>query len=140
MKLILALTLLTFSTISFSNTIFFQCKSTAVPGVNPFTAKGAITTDANSTADGVMDIQVQKLNEVESLQVFEQVKITGTIKHFNPGEVTKNSFDQLILKTDNPYLKSMNLLIDEKTFLSSEVLSLDNFLYRSNCESVSEVR
>jgi hypothetical protein len=139
MKLVLSLMLLGFSTLAFSNTIFFQCKTNPVPGVNEFWAKGVVTINTISQTEGLMDIVVQKINEVESAQVYEQVKITGVLKHFNPGEVTKNAFDQLILTTDHPYLKSMNLLIDENTALSSQVLSIDNFLYRSNCESMPEI-
>lgn len=138
MNLFLTLTLLMFSTFAFSETIYFQCKAKPVPGVNEFNAKGVVTVDGLGHADGVIDIQVQKINEVESAQIFEQVKITGLVRHFNPGEVTKGSFEQLILTTDHSYLKSLNLLIDENIALSSQVLSIDNFLYRSNCESVAE--
>ena len=138
MKLFLTLTLLSFSTLCFSETLFFQCKAHSIPGVNVFVAKGVVTINALSQADGVLDIEVQKINEDESAQIFEQIKITGLVKHFAPGEVTKNSFEQLILTSNHPYIKSLNLLIDEHSALSSQVLSIDNFLYRSNCESVAE--
>jgi len=123
---------------SFFRDYSFQCKSKPVPGVNGFTAKGLVVVENLKHAEGVVDIQVQKLNEEDSVQIFEQVKITGIVRHFNPGEVTNTSFDQLILTTDHAYIKSLNLLLDERTALSSQVLSVDNFLYRSNCESVEE--
>lgn len=138
MKLLLTLTLLTISTIAFSETIYFQCKSQPVPGVNEFIAKGVVTFDGLKRAEGVIDIQVQKINEEESAQFFEQIKVSGLVKYFSPGEVTRNSFVQLILTTEHSYLKSLNLLIDENTALSSQILSADNFLYRSNCESIKE--
>lgn len=138
MKLLLTLTLLTISTIAFSETIYFQCKAKPVPGINEFIAKGVVTMDELQRAEGVIDIQVQKINEEESAQIFEQIKVTGLVRYFSPGEVTKNGFEQLILTTEHSYLKSLNLLIDENTALSSQVLSIDNFLYRSNCESIKE--
>jgi hypothetical protein len=137
MKIFLIITLLTFQTLAYSEVINFACKSTPVPGVNEFSAKGFVLIEDSKHAEGVINIEVQKINETDSAQIFEQIKISGLVRHFKAGEVTKNAFDQLILTTDHAYLKSLNLLIDENSALSSEVLSTDNFLYRSNCETLN---
>ncbi len=136
MKTILAITLLIISNFSFAETVNFQCKAMTIPGVNVFSAKGMVSVDELSKASGVINILVQKIDEEESAQVFEQIKIEGLIKHFNPGDVSVSGFDQLVLTTDHSYLKSLNLLLDEGSEYSSQVLSIDNFLYRSNCEII----
>src|SRR5438094_942798 len=128
--LILALPLGSFAS---SSLVTFQCKSAEVDGVHKFDAKGVVSIDEYSKVDGYVSIQVQKAQAPDSVQVFEEIKVSGTRQHFNPGELVPNEFDQLTLFTNESYIKSMNLLLNFKVEIASQVFTVDNFLYRSNC-------
>lgn len=129
--LIFALPLAGFASVS--NIVSFQCKSAEVDGVHKFDAKGVVSIDEYNKVDGYISIQVQKAQAPDSVQVFEEIKVNGTRQHFNPGELVPNEFDQLTLFTNESYIKSMNLLLNFKVEIASQVFTIDNFLYRSNC-------
>jgi hypothetical protein len=134
MKSLLALILIALPLGSFASIVTFNCKSTEVLGVNKFDAKGIIVIDEENIVEGVMSLQVQKAQADGSIQIFEEIKVEGTRQHFEAGKITINAFDQLTLKSSDTYIKTLNLLLDFKVEIASQIFSVDNFLYRSNCE------
>ncbi|NOT80574.1 MAG: hypothetical protein HOP07_16425 [Bacteriovoracaceae bacterium] len=136
MKSLLSLFLIVFSVGSFANTISFQCKSVDNPGFHKFDAHGVISIDDLNNVEGIAIVSTQKADAIESLQTFEDVKVKGYIRHFRAGEVTREAFDQVVLSTNTPYLKTLNLLIDFEDKSSSRIISIDNFSYRSNCKTI----
>lgn len=120
-----------------ASVISFQCTSTDFPGIHKFDAHGVVTVDDNDNVEGVATVVTQKAESTQSVQTFEEVRVYGYIRHFRAGEVSKEAFDQVVLKTNEAYLKSLNLLLDFEEKISSRVLSIDNFSYRSNCKTVA---
>ena len=120
---------------AFANVLSFQCVSSDLPGVHKFDASGTVSVDDLNKVEGVLTIHTQKAQSIQSVQTFEEVRVTGFIRHFKDGELTKKAFDQLVLtKTNEPYIKSLNLLLDFETKIASRASSIDNFSYRSNCK------
>jgi hypothetical protein len=64
--------------------------------------------------------------------------VSGYLRHYNSGGNPKKEFDQLILKVNNNYIKGINIVLDSFLPLVSNVLSIDNFLYRSDCNPTME--
>ncbi|MFA6238515.1 MAG: hypothetical protein WC635_14370 [Bacteriovorax sp.] len=133
MKKLLALTLFSLSFALSASIITFECKSPEVAGVHKFDARGIVSVDEYNVVDGVVSLQVQKAQAEGSAQVFEEIKVNGTRQHFEAGQMSSNAFEQLTLTTKESYIKTLNLMIDFKVEISSQVSSVDNFLYRSNC-------
>jgi hypothetical protein len=133
MQKLLALILIVFPLGSFASIITFQCKSAEVQGIHKFDAKGIVVIDEDNKVEGVVSLQVQKAQAAGSVQIFEEIKVEGSRQHFEAGKITINSFDQLTLSTKDNYIKTLNLLLDFKVEIASQVFSVDNFLYRSNC-------
>lgn len=125
---------------AFSNAISFRCKSVNVPNVHKFDASGIVTVDDFNKVEGLVNVITEKAGALQSVQSFEEVRVEGYIRHFNAGEVTKEPFDQLVLKTNEPYLKTMNLLLGFEEKIASRVSTIDNFSYRSNCKIVDTFR
>jgi hypothetical protein len=117
--------------------IKFECKAPEVEGIHKFEAKGILSVDEYNKVDGILSIQVQKAQAEGSIQLYEEIPVTGTFQHFKAGEFANNSFDQFTLFTREAYIKNLNLLVDLKVEIASQVLSIDNFLYRSNCYTVT---
>jgi hypothetical protein len=142
MKKLLAVLILSLPLGSFASIMTFQCKSSEIEGFHKFDANGVVAVDEYNKAEGVISLQVQKAQVPDSVQVFEEIKISGTYQHFNQGDLAPTSFDQLTLFTKETYVKSLNLLLDLKVESASQVFTVDNFLYRSNCYIVnsSELR
>jgi chemotaxis response regulator CheB len=144
MKSVLSIFLLVFSFSSFTaataktTTILnFECNARDNLGVHKFDAKGVLSIDDETHAvEGIITLQTEKSDAPGSILVFEELKVSGKHKHFNAGELTANSFDQFELETSDRYIKSLNLLMDFKVEIASQVYSVDNFLYRSNCTTV----
>lgn len=137
------LTALLVSIVSFeayANVISFKCVSVETEGVHKFDARGAVTVDDFNNLEGIMTVVTQKAQAENSAQTFDQVKIVGRLRHFKAGEISDNAFDQLILKSDNEYIKSLNLLLDFEPKIASRILTIDNFSYRSNCKVVENFR
>lgn len=139
MKKLLVLALMALPMISNAGIVTFECKSAEVDGVHKFDAKGIVSVDEDNKVEGIISVQVQKAQAEDSIQVFEEIKIAGTHKRFEAGEITTNPFDQLILWTKNSYVRNFNLLIDFKSDIASQIFSVDNFVYRSNCYSVQSI-
>ena len=118
----------------FSNTISFVCHSVDVPGIHKFDAHGIVTIDDVNHAEGLISISTEKAQSTQSVQTFEEVRVNGFLRHFAAGEVISEEFDQLVLTTSEPYIKSLNLLLGFPERLGSKVNSIDNFTYRSNCK------
>lgn len=138
MKTFLAIALLSLHLAPQANAsiVAFECKSSEITGVHKFDAKGIVSIDEYNKAEGIISIQTQKAQAEGSVQIFEEIKISGTRQHFEAGEITKAPFDQLTLFTKQSYIKNLNLLVDFKVEIASQIFSIDNFLYRSNCYSV----
>lgn len=137
MKKLIASMILTLPLTINASVVAFQCKSTELPGVHKFDAKGLVTIDENNNVEGLISLQTEKAQAPASVQVFEEIKVKGTRVHFEAGKISVNEFDQLILSTNETYIKSVNLLLDFKGLAeASKVLSIDNFMYRSNCSVV----
>ncbi len=136
MKKLFVLMLLAFPLVCNASVVAFQCKSSEAAGIHKFEARGLVTIDENDSVEGVISIQTQKADTPASAQIFEEIKVNGNRVHFNAGTVASNSIDQLILNTNETYIKSMNLLLDLKVENASKVFSIDNFMYRSNCSVV----
>ncbi len=120
---------------SYCETISFKCKSVDVQGIHKFDAQGIISLDDSNLVEGIISVSTQKADAIESLQTFEDVKVSGFLRHFKAGEISTSAFDQLVLTTNAPYLKMLNLLLDFEDKISSRVISIDNFSYRSNCKT-----
>lgn len=132
-----ALLLSSFVTLpALADIITFKCVSVEAAGVHKFDARGAVTVDDFNNVEGFITVVTQKAQAEQSAQTFDQVKVIGRIRHFNAGEISTNEFEQLILKADNDYIKSLNLLLDFEPKIASRVLTVDNFSYRSNCKIV----
>lgn len=120
----------------FGEVITFQCTSVDTPGIHKFDARGVITVDDFNNAEGVLTVIAQKAQAEQSAQTFSEVRVSGYIRHFNAGEISREPFDQLVLKSSETYIKSLNLLLDYPPSIASRMLSIDNFSYRSNCKTV----
>ena len=119
---------------SFATTISFKCVSVDIAGIHKFDAHGVVSVDDLNVAEGVIAIMTEKAQSAQSVQIFEEVRIKGFIRHFEAGQVVKDAFDQLVVTTNEPYLKSLNLLLGFPDKLASKVNSIDNFVFRSNCK------
>jgi hypothetical protein len=122
---------------SFASIINFTCKSTDVPGVHHFEGRGVVVVDEYNKVDGVISLQVEKAQAPGSVQIFEALKVEGSLSHYEPGQVRNLGFDQLILKSNDSYIKSLNLLLDLNAINASQIFTVDNFLYRSECVTES---
>lgn len=141
MKLLLGALLVSIASMSAqAGIITFKCVSVEAPGVHKFDARGAVAVDDFNNVEGVLTVVTQKAQAENSAQTFDQVKVVGRLRHFNPGEVIEEAFDQLILKSENEYIKSLNLLLDFEPKIASRILTIDNFSYRSNCKVVENFR
>ena len=134
MKKLLVSLSLALSASAFAETISFTCSSVVSPGVHKFDAHGVVTIDDNNNVEGIATIVTEKAGAIHSAQSFDDTRITGYFRHFKAGEVTSKAFDQLVLKTDATYLRSLNLLLGIDEQIASRALSIDNFSYRSNCK------
>ena len=123
----------------FASTLSFKCYSVDAPGVHKFDAHGIISVDDLNHAEGIISINTEKAQSAQSVQIFEEVRIKGFIRHFEAGQIVKESFDQLVVKTNEPYLKSLNLLLGFPDKMASKVNSIDNFIFRSNCKITETV-
>ncbi len=124
---------------SFATTVSFKCQSVDIPGIHKFDAHGVVSVDDLNVAEGVISINAEKAQSSQSVQTFEEVRIKGFIRHFEAGQIVKEAFDQLVVTTNEPYLKSINLLLGFPDKLASKVNSIDNFIYRSNCKITETV-
>lgn len=131
------------SIVSFSaaaEVITFKCVSVEAAGVHKFDARGAVSVDDFNKVEGIMTVVTQKAQAEQSVQTFDQIKVAGSLRHFNAGDITEGSFDQLTLKSDNEYIKNLHILLDFEPKLGSRVITIDNFNYRSNCKVVENFR
>jgi hypothetical protein len=134
MKLFFTAFIFSLSLNAFANDIFrIYCKSSDIPGFHKFEASGVVMVDDYNKVEGVFSIQTQKAESEGSVQVFEEVRVRGSRQHFLTGEFSNDPYDQFSLVPANNYIKYLNLLVDLKNESSSQVFSVDNFLYRSNC-------
>lgn len=140
MKMLIALMILSLPLVSNASIVSFQCKSVELPGVHKFDAKGVVTIDEENKVDGIISLQLQKAQAEESVQVFEEIKISGNRLHFDAGKLLPTAFDQLNLVTNQAYIKSMSFLLDVNVNNASVVFSIDNFIYRSNCSTVDTTK
>ena len=122
----------------FANTIHFKCVSVDVPGVHTFDASGLVTIDDTNNVEGIISVNIKKAQTIESLQTFADVKVEGVINHYNAGDFEAQAFDQLVLKSNETYLKSLSLLLNSGSKFASRILSIDNFAYRANCKVITE--
>ena len=136
MKVKLLATLMIFPIICSSATTTFKCHSTDTLGINKFDAHGVVNIDDRNNVRGLISVNLQKAQVIESTQNFEDVHISGFIHHFKAGEVIDEAFDQLVLTTNVPYLKVLNLLVGFPNRATSKLKSIDNFLYRSSCKFI----
>lgn len=136
MKKLLVLILISLPMAIQASIVTFECKSNETTGVHKFDAKGILAIDEYNKAEGVISIQTQKAQAEGSVQIFEEIKISGTRQRFVAGDVTSDPFDQYTLFSKDNYIKNLNLLVDFKADIASQIFSIDNFLYRSNCFTV----
>lgn len=134
MKNILIAAVMILPMASFATTVSFKCQSVDIPGIHKFEAHGVVSVDDKNAVEGIVSINTEKAQSSQSVQTFEEVRIKGFIRHFEAGKVVKEAFDQLVVTTSEPYLKSLNLLLGFPDKLGSKVNSIDNFVYRSNCK------
>ena len=138
MKKLLAFILIVLPLGSFASILTFNCKSKEVPGIHKFDATGIISVDEYNKVEGVISLQVEKAQAPGSIQIFEEIKIEGSLVHFDAGKYTSNAFDQLTLTSKDSYIKTFNILLDFDVINASQVFSVDNFLFRSNCKIESK--
>lgn len=137
MKQFLAILIFTLPMMSNASTLIaFGCKSNDTVGVHRFDAKGIVSIDDYNKVEGVLSIQSQKAQADDSVQIFEEVKVSGTRQHFEGGKLSTKQFDQLILFPKDTYIKLLNLLVDFEVTNSSQLFSVDNFVYRADCYQV----
>jgi hypothetical protein len=125
------------STSVMATTISFKCVSTNVPGIHKFDAHGVVSVDDLGIVLGTLSLKTEKADSTMSAQSFDDMRVEGYIRRFQPGEVSKDGFDQLVLMTNEIYIKSLNLLLDFEDNISSKVTSIDNFSFRSNCKTTA---
>ncbi len=118
---------------SFAEVISFKCVSQDLPGIHKFDAHGVVSIDDNKKVEGLVSLAVEKAQAEHSGQTFDEIRITGNLRSFSTGGNAPTDYIQLALTTESGYIKSLNLLLDNKVESSSNVLSIDNFSYRSNC-------
>lgn len=118
----------------FSTTINFKCHSIDIQGIHKFDAHGVVSVDDLDRVEGVISINTEKAQQTQSVLIFDEVRIDGFIRHFEDGQVGTPAFDQLVLNSSEPYIKSLNLMLNFQGKMSSKVMSIDNFTYRSNCK------
>lgn len=138
MKSLMILATLLFSLAIKADVVFFECKAPKIDGVHLFEAKGVAVVDDMNQIDGTITLKTIKASEDDSVQIFEQLSVSGYLRHYNSGGNPKKEFDQLILKVNNNYIKGINIVLDSELPLVSNVLSIDNFLYRSDCNPTME--
>lgn len=120
----------------FANTISFKCQSIDVHGIHKFDGEGIVSVDDLNNVEGVISLHAEKAQSAQSVQTFEEVRVKGFIRHVEAGVVVATEFDQMVLTTNEPYLKSINLLLGYPDRLASKVFSIDNFSFRSNCKII----
>jgi hypothetical protein len=118
---------------SFAGVISFKCVSNDLPGIHKFDAHGVVSIDDNKKVEGLVSLAVEKAQAEHSGQTFDEVRVTGNLRNFSSGENAPTDYIQLALTTESGYIKSMDLLLDYKEESSSNIVSIDNFSYRSNC-------
>lgn len=123
--------------ISFANTIHFKCHAVDSEGVHKFDASGVVSVDDLDTVEGFVSLHVEKAQSAQSVQSFEDMRVNGFMRHYSAGEVGSKKFDQIVLRTNEPYIKSLNLVMGYSDGMDSRVFSIDNFAYRSNCTILS---
>ena len=134
MKKLLVSMLIIFPIIGISATTSFKCQSLDQLGVHKFDAHGVVNLANKNKITGLISIKLEKAQAAQSVQNYENVSIVGYIRHFEAGDIVEETFDQLVVTTSEPYLKSLNLLLGFHDKATSKVFSIDNFLYRSNCK------
>lgn len=134
MKNLLISALIFFPITSFSATNSFKCQSIDQFGVHKFDAHGVVNLDDVNNVTGIISATLQKAQSIQSMQNFEDIRVTGFIRHHKAGEIFDEDFDQLVLTTDEPYIKYLNLLLGFKDKPASKIFSIDNFRYRSICK------
>jgi hypothetical protein len=120
----------------FANTISFKCQSVDVQGIHKFDAEGIVSVDDVNNVEGIISLHAEKAQSAQSVQIFEEVRVKGFIRHIEAGVVVPTEFDQMVLTTNEPYLKSINLLLGYPDRLASKVFTIDNFSFRSNCKII----
>ncbi len=121
---------------SFSAVTSFKCQSLDQLGVHKFDAYGVLNLDDVNHVTGVISATLQKAQSIQSMQNFEDVQVSGFIRRHKAGEIFDKDFDQLILTTNEPYIKSLNFLLGFKNKPTSKIYSIDNFRYRSICHFI----
>jgi hypothetical protein len=135
-KRFLVLAMLSFNTYALTEPLFFECMAPKVDGVHRFEAKGVVFVDDFNNIDGLITVKTLKSEENNSILIFEQVKVTGFLVYHPANDELSSSFEQLSLSTEIPYLKRINIILGAELPMVSNVLSIDNFMYRSNCTRV----
>ena len=138
MKKMSILLLVLNSSLLFSETIRFECKLKDVPGVHKFEAKGLVVVNDHNELNGIISIETKKSQEEQSIQIFDQLNVSGVYKYYGPGSVTVDGFSQLALKIENTYIKNIFINLDVSIPMASYANSVDYFLYRSDCKTIKE--
>ena len=120
----------------FSASTSFKCHSVDQLGIHKFDAHGVVNFHDKNKVTGVISVKLEKAQSAQSVQNYENVAIVGYIRHFKVGDIVEETFDQLVVTTNEPYIKSLNLLLGFHDKSTSKVFSIDNFLYRSNCKFI----
>lgn len=133
----LVLALISFNAFALNDPMFFECTAPKIEGVHRFEAKGVVFVDDFNNVDGLITIKTYKSEENNSVLIFEQIKVSGYLVFHPAKDDLNSSFEHLSLNTEVPYLKKINVILGAELPMVSNVLSIDNFMYRSNCTKVT---
>lgn len=110
----------------------FSCLMPEDQAVHRFLAMGYVGVSKDGDVLGSISIQMIKGNEIRSVIQFSDVSASGLLETFEETENSK-AFQVLTLSTSIPYIRSINIIFKDSP-LASNILSIDNFNYRSDCK------
>jgi hypothetical protein len=126
----------TYAQQDFNDTVYsISCQLPENEFVHRFQSIGYISVDKDGVVKGVFSFQMIKGDEIRSVIQLNDLNAEGTLESYGPTDSQPEGFKILTLLVDHPYLKSVNLIF-KNSDLASQVTSIDNFSYRSNCKLI----
>ncbi len=120
----------------FNDTVYsINCQLPEDEFVHRFQSIGYISVDKDGVVKGVFSFQMIKGDEIRSVIQLNDLNAEGTLESYGPTDSQPEGFKILNLIVDHPYVRSVNLIF-KNSDLASQVTSIDNFSYRSNCKLI----
>ncbi len=124
------------ASLDFNDTVYsVNCQLPENEFVHRFQAIGFVSVDPENQVKGVFSFQMIKGDEIRSVVQLNDLNVEGTFEKYEATDSQPDGFKILSLVVDHPYIKSVTLIF-KNSDLASQIISIDNFSYRSNCKLV----